>query len=148
MHALPKPVATLSHSSSIESSLEQYLPSFRPHLVSTALTVLSVLLIPTMGRAEINIDKVMWIAENGIGVGHIKNVPGTLHKQQQQPPLFLLCRIHIHPIFHIVSRTLYCLLLLSASAPASTFLFSILYSVSPHPPKLALLMETLCHLTT
>lgn len=64
---------TLSHSSSIESSLEQYLPSFRPHL-STALTVLSVLLVPTMGRAEINIDKVMWIAENGIGVGHIKNV--------------------------------------------------------------------------
>lgn len=50
----------------------RYLPSFRPHLVFTALTVLSILLVPTMGRAEINIDKVMWIAENGIGVGHIK----------------------------------------------------------------------------
>lgn len=35
----------------------------------TALTVLSVLLVPTLGRAGINIDKVMWIAENGIGVG-------------------------------------------------------------------------------
>lgn len=72
MHALPKPVTTLSHSSSIESSLEQYLPPFRPPLVFTALTVLSALLVPTMGRAEINIDKVMWIAENGIGLGHIK----------------------------------------------------------------------------
>lgn len=71
MDALPKPLTTLSHSSSIESSLEQYLPPFRPHLF-TALTVLSVLLVPTMGRAEINIDKVMWIAENGIGLGHIK----------------------------------------------------------------------------
>lgn len=71
MHALPKPFTTLSHSSSIENSLEQYLPSFRPHPF-TALTVLSILLVPTMGRAEINIDKVMWIAENGIGVGHIK----------------------------------------------------------------------------
>lgn len=110
MHALPKPVTTLSHSSSIESSLEQNLASFRSHLF-TALTVLSVLLVPTMGRAKINTDKVMWIAENGIGVGHIKNVPGTLRKQQQQqpPPLFLLCRIHIHPVFHIVSRALYCL---------------------------------------
>lgn len=70
MDALPKPVTTLSHSSSIESSLEQYLASFRPHLF-TALTVLSVLLVP-MGRAEINTDKVMWIAENetGLGVGY------------------------------------------------------------------------------
>lgn len=69
MDALPKPVTTLSHSSSIESSLEQYLASFRPHLSFTALTVLSVLLVPTMGRAEINTDNVMWIAKNGIGVG-------------------------------------------------------------------------------
>lgn len=145
MHALPKPVTTLSHSSSIESSLEQYLPSFRPHLFFTALTVLSVLLVPTMGRAEINIDKVMWIAENGIGVGRYEK--RTLHKQQQQP-LFLFCRIHIHPIFHIVSRTLYCLLLLLLLLPLPLFFFSILYSASPHPPKLALLMETLCHLTT
>lgn len=73
MDALPKPVTTLSHSSSIENSLEQYLPSFRPHLFF-ALTVLSVLLVPTMGRAEINTDKVMWIAENGIGVGRYQNV--------------------------------------------------------------------------
>lgn len=149
MDALPKPVTTLSHSSSIENSLEQYLPSFRPHLF-TALTVLSVLLVPTMGRAEINIDKVMWIAENGIGVGHIKTYL-TLHRQQQQqppPPLFLLCRIHIHPIFHIVSRTWSCLLLLLLLLPLLLFFFSIFYSVSPHPPKLALLIETLCHLTT
>lgn len=104
-----------------------------------------------MGRAEINIDKVMWIAENGIGVGRYEK--RTLHKQQQQPPpLLLLCRIHIHSIFHIVSRTLYCLLLLRLLLllllPLLLFFFSILYSASPHPPKLALLMETLCHLTT
>lgn len=60
-----------------------------------------------MERAEINTDKVMWIAENGIGVGRYQK--RTL---QQQPPLFFFCRIHIHPVFHIVSRTLYCLLLL------------------------------------
>lgn len=52
MDALPKPVATLSHSSSIENSLEQYLPSFRPHLFFTALTAFYVLLVPMMGRAE------------------------------------------------------------------------------------------------
>lgn len=74
----------------------------------TALTAFYVLLVPTMGRAEINIDKVLWIAENGIGVGRYQQ--RTL--QQQQPPLFFFCRIHIHPVFHIVSRTLYCLLLL------------------------------------
>lgn len=149
MDALPKSVATLSHSSSIESSLEQYLSSFRPPLVFTALTVLSVLLVPTMGRAEINTDKVMWIAENGIGVDRYQK--RTLQQQQQQQPLFLLCRIHIHPVLHIVSRTLYCLLLLVLLLllPLLLFYFSILYSASPLPPaQLALLMETVRYLTT
>lgn len=146
MDALPKPVATLSHSSSIENSLEQYLPSFRPHLFFTALTVFYVLLVPTMGRAEINIDKVMWNAENGIGVGRYQQ--RTL--QQQQPPLFFFCRIHIHPVFHIVSRTLYCLLLLVLLLllPLPLFFSSYCTRPPPHPPKLALLMETVCYLTT
>lgn len=44
----------------------------------------------------------------------------TLHEQQQQQqPLFLFCRTHIHSIFHIVSRFSYIVLLASASASAS-----------------------------
>lgn len=99
-----------------------------------------------MGRAEINTEKVMWIAENGIGVGHIKTYITTTTS-------FVLLLPYTYPS-RLSYRFSYIVLLASASActsastSASAFFFSIFYSASPHPPKLALLMETVCYLTT
>lgn len=144
MDALPNPVATLSHSSSIENSLEQYLPSFRPHLSFTALTVFYVLLVPTMERAENQ------YRQGDVDCGK-RDWSWSISTTYITTTFFVLLLPYTYPS-RLSYRVSYIVLLASAytsaSTSASAFFFSILYSASPHPPKLALLMETVCYLTT